>query len=88
MTERLLELLKEKWINPLIQNLMQLPERIVSELVAKLEALAKKSEATFAEVESQIEETEKELCLMIDNLEGNEFDMLGLHEFKKLLGGE
>lgn len=86
--EQVLELLKEKWINPLIQNLMQLPERIVSELVAKLEALAKKYEATFAEVESQIEETEKELCLMIDNLEGNEFDMLGLHEFKKLLGGE
>ncbi|WP_026624905.1 type I restriction-modification system subunit M [Eggerthia catenaformis] len=86
--EQVLELLKEKWINPLIQNLMQLPERIVSELVAKLEALAKKYETTFAEVESQIEETEKELCLMIDNLEGNEFDMLGLHEFKKLLGGE
>ena len=86
--EQVLELLKEKWINPLIRNLMQLPDRIVSELVAKLEALAKKYETTFAEIESQIEETEKELSLMIDDLEAGEFDMLGLHEFKKLLGGE
>lgn len=86
--EQVMELLKEKWINPLIQNLMQLPDRIVSELVDKLKALTKKYETTFAEVESQIEETAKELSLMIDDLEAGEFDMLGLHEFKKLLGGE
>lgn len=86
--EQVRQLLKEKWINPLIQNLMQLPDRIVSELVDKLKALVKKYETTFAEVESQIEETEKELSLMIDDLEAGEFDMLGLHEFKKLLGGE
>ena len=86
--EQVRQLLKEKWIHPLIQNLMQLPDRIVSELVAKLEALAKKYETTFAEIESQIEETEKELSLMIDELEAGEFDMRGLYEFKKLLGGE
>lgn len=34
-------LLKEKWINPLIKCLMRLPENVVAELVAKLEALAK-----------------------------------------------
>lgn len=86
--EQVRQLLKEKWIHPLIKNLMQLPDRIVSELVDKLKALAKKYETTFAEIESQIKETEKELSLMIDDLEAGEFDMLGLHEFKKLLGGE
>lgn len=86
--EQVTELLKLKWIDPLIENLMQLPDRIVSELVAKLEALAKKYETTFAEIESQIEETQRELSSMIDDLEGDEFDMLGLREFKKLLGGE
>ena len=86
--EQVRQLLKEKWIHPLIQNLMQLPDRIVSELVAKLEALAKKYETTFAEIESQIKETEKELSIMIDDLEAGEFDMRGLYEFKKLLGGE
>ena len=85
--EQVRQLLKKKWINPLIQSLMQLPDRIVSELVDKLKALAQKYETTFAEVESQIAEAEKELSAMIDDLEASEFDMLGLHEFKKLLGG-
>lgn len=85
--EQVIELLKKKWISPLIQNLMKLPDRIVSELVTKLEALTKKYEITFAEVENQIEETEKELSSMIDDLKGSEFDMLGLNEFKKLLEG-
>ena len=44
-------------------------------------------ETTFADVENQIEETEKSLSSMIDDLEGSEFDMLGLAELKKLLGG-
>lgn len=85
--QQVTELLKDKWIKPLIHCLMQLPDRIVSELVAKLEALAKKYETTFAEVENQIKETEMSLSAMIDDLEGSEFDMLGLAEFKKLLGG-
>ena len=85
--EQVIELLKDKWINPLIQNLLELPDGIVNELVAKLEALTKKYETTFAEVETQISETEKALSSMIDDLEGNEFDMLGLSEFKKMLGG-
>ena len=85
--EQVIDLLKDKWITPLIQSLMKLPDSIVNELVSKLEALTKKYETTFAEVETQISETEKTLSAMIDDLEGNEFDMLGLSEFKKILGG-
>ena len=85
--EQVIDLLKDKWITPLIQSLMKLPDSIVNELVSKLEALTKKYETTFAEVEAQISETENTLSAMIDDLEGNEFDMLGLNEFKKMLGG-
>ena len=85
--EQVIDLLKDKWITPLIQSLMKLPDSIVNELVSKLEALTKKYETTFAEVEAQISETENTLSAMIDELEGNEFDMLGLSEFKKMLGG-
>lgn len=85
--EQVIDLLKDKWITPLIQSLMKLPDSIVNELVSKLEALTKKYETTFAEVETQISETKKALSAMIDDLEGNEFDMLGLSEFKKMLGG-
>ena len=85
--EQVIDLLKDKWITPLIQSLMKLPDSIVNELVSKLEALTKKYETTFAEVETQISETENVLSAMIDDLEGNEFDKLGLSEFKKMLGG-
>lgn len=85
--EQVTELLKMKWIKPLSDNLMQLPDVIVNELVKKLDELSKKYEITFAEIETQIEETEKILCSMIDDLEGDEFDMLGLAELKKILGG-
>ena len=83
----MLELLKEKWITPLMQSLMQIPDRIITELVTKLEALSKKYETTFAKVETEIADTEAELTSMIDELDGSEFDMRGLAELKKLLGG-
>ena len=67
---------------------MKLPDTIISNLQAKLEAIAKKYDTTLDEVETQIKETEQTLTAMIDDLEGNEFDMLGLAELKKLLGGE
>jgi len=85
--EQASELLKAKWINPLIQNIMQLPDRIIKELVANIELLEKKYETTFEEIENEITETEKVISRMIDELEGSESDMLGLKELKKLLGG-
>lgn len=85
--EQVLELLKDKWIRPLIRNLMKLPDSIINNLVSKLDTLVKKYDTTFDEVETQIAETEATLSAMIDELVGNEFDMLGLQEFKKLLGG-
>lgn len=84
---QVIELLKAKWIQPLIKSLMKLPDRIVNELVSKLETLAKKYETTFAEVEMEIADTQAALSAMIDELEGSDSDMLGLQEFKKMLGG-
>lgn len=86
--EQVLELLKKKWITSLIENLIKLPDNVINSLVTKIENIFKKYETTFEEVEREIAETEKALYSMIDELEGNEFDMLGLKEFKKLLGGE
>lgn len=84
---QVIELLKAKWIYPLIQSLVKLPDRIVNELVSKIETLAKKYETTFAEVETEIADTQAALSAMIDELEGSDSDMLGLQEFKKMLGG-
>lgn len=84
---QVLELLEEKWISPLIANLNKLPDTVVDGLVSKIQALQNKYATTFFEVEKQIRDTESKLVQMIDELEGNEFDMLGLKEFKSLLGG-
>ena len=85
--EQAVELLENKWIVPLTENLHKLPDTIVDGLVSKIQALQNKYATTFFEVEQQISETEATLSAMIDDLEGNEYDMLGLDELKKLLGG-
>ena len=55
--------------------------------MSALEKLASKYDTTFSEVEKQIEETEKELSEMLDQLTGDDYDMQGLAELKKMLGG-
>ncbi len=86
--EKVKELLKIKWIDGLISNLSKLPETLVNDFADKIEALAVKYKDTFADVEREIKETEKELCSMIGELEGSEFDMKGLSELTALLMGE
>ena len=61
--------------------------KVLSVIIAQIEKLAAKYETTFADVEDQIKDTEKELSGMIDLLTGSEFDMAGLAELKKMLGG-
>lgn len=82
------ELLKDKWITPVVNGLAKLPGSIVNEFISKLETLAKKYETTFFEVEEEIHSVESSLTGMLDQLTGNDYDMKGLAEFKKLLGGE
>ncbi len=79
------ELLELKWIKPLEQQLYKLPNGIINNLVAKLEIIAKKYETTLKEVEDDIKDTSKELSLMVDELDGNEFDMQGLKALQELL---
>lgn len=86
--EQVYKLLEKKWIEGLSANLNNLPDRVVDDLVGKIQKLQSKYETTYFEVEEQIKETENLLCSMIDDLDGNEFDMIGLSEFKRLLKGE
>lgn len=85
--DEVIELLEEKWIKPIISGLHVIPDRLVGMLSSKMDMLAKKYETTLADVESNIKETEKALKVLLNDLEGSEEDMLGLEEFKKMLGG-
>ena len=86
--EQTLALLEEKWIAPLAAELSKLPDGIVDSLVSKIQALQNKYATTFFDVEDEIHKTERQLAQMLDDLDGNEYDLKGLSEFKSLLMGE
>lgn len=82
-----LPILYEKWIAPIASAISVLPDSIVSALESKIDTLTKKYSVRMIDIEAEIEESEAALNSMIDDLEGDEFDMLGLKELQKLLGG-
>lgn len=82
------DLLVRKWILPLVSNVNKIPEDMLTTLISYISSLASKYSTTFEDTESQIFDAESSLCSMIDDLTGDDFDMSGLMEFKKLLGGD
>lgn len=86
--EEALELLKKKWISPLLASLLRLPELLLSEFSTKLLKLSKKYETTYLDLDTQINNTEEELAKMIDDLDADEYDKKGLIELQKLLRGK
>lgn len=85
--EEALPILYEKWVTPIVSAISVLPDSIVSALEGKIDTLTKKYSVRMIDIEAEIKESETALSEMIDELEGDEFDMLGLKELQKLLGG-
>jgi type I restriction enzyme M protein len=81
-------LFKKKWIDPITEGIADIPAQIVKSLIARLEAIAEKYETTYEEVDKEIKDTSSDLVEMLGLLTGNEFDMQGVAELQKLLGGE
>ncbi len=81
-------LLTSKWIEPLQAKLNDLPKEVVKDFVAKITALNVKYATTYSDVCNQISIAETKLSAMLGELTGNEFDMAGIAELQKLLGGE
>lgn len=77
-----------KWITPLVDALTAIPASVVDNLTARCRALGEKYATTLVDLERDIRESEQSLSGLIDELEGDEFDMAGLREFQKLLGAE
>jgi len=83
-----LALLDKKWNADVVAGIMELPNKLLSELKAKISYLTNKYKETLCDIDENIDASSKELNALIDELEGNEFDMKGLADLKKLLGGE
>lgn len=86
--EQALELLKQKWIDPLMESIKRLPFTKINILIDNVKALSEKYAVTYSAVETEIQETESILSVLIDELVGNEYDNKGLSELQKLLKGE
>ncbi|MBQ8117016.1 MAG: type I restriction-modification system subunit M [Lachnospiraceae bacterium] len=82
------ELLKLKWITPFIDELNELPYQTIKDFARKVQELSDKYANALVGIEDEITKAESELCAMLDELQGNEFDMKGIASFKTLLGGE
>ncbi len=85
--EQVFDLLKEKWITPLMVAINQLPIDILGNLAVKIQALVDKYATTLSDLEAEILETETALASMIDELTGSDADIQGLMKLKSLLGG-
>lgn len=84
--EEIRYLLTKKWVLPICDGINGLANKVVSDFEKELIKLSKKYEKTMVDVENDIETTESSLRQMIDELTGDEFDIKGLQEFKKILG--
>jgi type I restriction enzyme M protein len=86
--EQALELLKNKWISPLIDAIIKLPQDIINDIASKVKTINDKYKTTLSEITDEIEENQTTLISLIDELEGDDFDMEGLSELKSLLSGD
>ena len=61
---------------------------LLNDFESKIDLLSKKYETTYSDLEEEISKTEESLISMLNDLQGNDFDILGLDKFKTLLGGK
>lgn len=87
-TKDALKLLEKKWIDPLCEEIEKLPDMMLKIFVKNIKKLDEKYKKSFKDLDREISLTEKAISDMLVELDGNEFDMKGLEEFRSLLGGD
>ena len=83
--EQIRELLRLKWIMPVVDAVKTEHTNVVTSLIDKVEALVAKYAVTLNDVESEITDSELKLSQMIGSLHGNDFDMKALESLQSLL---
>ena len=78
-------LLEEKWILPLCTSLNEMPGKVVDDFISSLTKMTEKYSETLESIGKEINQTQKELFELMDELTGNEFDMKGLENLKGIL---
>ena len=80
-------LLEEKWIVLLCDSINKMSESVIDSFSSSLSKMLDKYSDTLTSIEKEIKETQESLFSLMNELTGSEFDMEGLCELQKLLGG-
>ena len=80
-----IELLKHKWIRPIMTSFELLPKEVMTELAEKVQHISNKYAVTYQDIASRISKSESKLSELIAELQGGDSDILGLAEFRKTL---
>ena len=85
--DQIQEVLHEKWISPVTAGILKLSGDMLDGFTKNIENLSSKYAITMADLEKEIQETEKSLSNMLSDITGSESDMAGIRELQLLLGG-
>src|SRR5699024_4859710 len=86
--EEMNDLLFVKWVEPIMLGVHDLGIKLFQDVERKMMDLHNKYATTMVEVQSNIQESNKELVDMMNNLVGNDSDMAGIRKFQALLRGD
>lgn len=79
------KLLEKKWISPIVDGIMSLPNVLTDTLTKQIKNLSTKYSDTYQDIENEIHDTQKSLSDMMADLTGSPEDMAGIEEFRKML---
>lgn len=86
--EQAKELLRLKWIVPLCQELMAMPETVILQLTEQVRLVENKYADTLHQINAEIMEAEMTLAEMIGRLRGNADDMAAIAELQTIMNGD
>ena len=78
-------LLEAKWVRPVVEKLLAMPESVVGTLSAKIKALSSKYSTTLSDAASRAAGAEKTLDGLLSELDGNPDDLAGIAAWRKEL---
>lgn len=85
--EQIDELLRAKWVQPLVTQLLTMPSTVLRRLENSLKAMTDKYEVDMVGLETDMRETEANLSVMLGALTGAKSEVEGLQALQGLLGG-
>lgn len=82
------DLLRKKWLPPLLSTLDRMPSEVTNALSQQIARLHKKYATSYADITARINKAELTLYKLLGNLEGETADRLGLEAFRNTLGNK